>query len=140
MTNERIADIERIATRNPTYAPGWKETNFALQQIMSITPGTCAPRPTWRPALHLRRLRARPRRAWPRANVHELGRSLEVLNLMDFGELIFLSALDRKETRDTHVRTDYVITNPLLNNKAHIVKLKDGEVCLEWRTIGKKRS
>ena len=56
---------------------------------------------------------------------------------MDFGELVFLSGLDRKESRDTHIRTDYMITNPLLNKKSHIVKQKDSQLTIEWRSVGK---
>jgi hypothetical protein len=57
---------------------------------------------------------------------------------MDLGELVFLSGLDRKESRDTHIRTDCMITNPLLNNKAHIVKQTKGQLMLEWRPVSNK--
>jgi len=140
LTQERISDLERIGSRNPSYAPGWKEANFALQQIMVDYAGDLRSEANLEAGLfHLRRLRGKAKAAMAANNIHELGRSLEVLNLMDFGELIFLSALDRKETRDTHVRTDFAITNPLLNNKAHIVKQVEGQPVLEWRPIGKKR-
>jgi len=140
LTQERISDLERIGSRNPRYAPGWKEANFALQQIMVDYAGDLRSEANLEAGLfHLRRLRGKAKAAMAANNIHELGRSLEVLNLMDFGELIFLSALDRKETRDTHVRTDFAITNPLLNNKAHIVKQVEGQPVLEWRPIGKKR-
>jgi len=52
---------------------------------------------------------------------HELMHALEVLNLIDLGELLFVAASERKETRKKHVRADYPFTNPLLE-KLLIVK------------------
>jgi succinate dehydrogenase/fumarate reductase flavoprotein subunit len=66
-------------------------------------------------------------------NQHELGRCLEVNNLFEVGELVFLAALDRKETRGLHSRPDYPFTNPLLN-RAHVLKKGDEGVALDWRS------
>ena len=65
---------------------------------------------------------------------HELVRSLEVINLVDLAELLFLAALERKETRAGHVRVDYPFTNPLLDKLLIVRKADDGPV-MEWREI-----
>jgi succinate dehydrogenase/fumarate reductase flavoprotein subunit len=118
--------------------PGWREANIALQHIMQDYAGQIRSGATMEAGLfHLRRLRKKTLATIRSANPHELGRSLEVMNLMDFGELVFLSGLDRKESRETVTRTDYIIKNPLLNNKSHIVKRVNGQPSLEWRPVGK---
>jgi len=61
-------------------------------------------------------------------------RCLEVLNLIDLGELVFLSAMERKETRGTHIRADYPFTNPLMEKMLICKKVKNSPV-LEWRDI-----
>jgi succinate dehydrogenase/fumarate reductase flavoprotein subunit len=66
-------------------------------------------------------------------NQHEVVRCLEVLNLIEMGELVFIGALDRRETRGTHVRLDYPLTNPRMNGKVHIQKKIDGKPVTEWR-------
>ena len=65
-------------------------------------------------------------------NGHELGRCLEVLNLMDVGEAAMFAAKEREETRSTHKRTDYPFTNPLLNNNCMIRK-EDGQLVCDWK-------
>ena len=67
------------------------------------------------------------------SNQHELMHCLEVLNLLDIGELVFLTAMERKESRGKHVRVDYPFTNPMCNNKALKCKQVDGKPFLEWR-------
>jgi succinate dehydrogenase/fumarate reductase flavoprotein subunit len=66
-------------------------------------------------------------------NSHTLMRSLETLDLMDCGEAIFLTALERKETRGLHVRPDYPFTNPLLQDKFLTIRQENGQFRLEWR-------
>lgn len=51
-------------------------------------------------------------------------RALEVYELLDCGEAIMHAALERKETRGNHVRSDYPLTNPLLGNKFLVLKMK----------------
>ena len=67
-------------------------------------------------------------------NPHELMHCLEVLNLLDLGELIFIAALERKETRRLHRRTDYPFTNPLMEKLIVIKKVGDKPV-IEWKEI-----
>ncbi|RPI74416.1 MAG: FAD-dependent oxidoreductase, partial [Desulfobacteraceae bacterium] len=81
---------------------------------------------------HLRRIKQKAQTALIARNPHELGRSLEVLNMLDLGELTFIMALDRKETRGLHVRPDYPFTNPTLN-QAHIISRRDNKIHSQWR-------
>jgi len=65
---------------------------------------------------------------------HELMHCLEVLNMFDVGELIFISALERKETRGTHIRSDYPFANPVMDKLLIIKKVNDKPI-IEWRDI-----
>jgi succinate dehydrogenase/fumarate reductase flavoprotein subunit len=65
-------------------------------------------------------------------NPHDLMHCLQVLNLLDIGELTLVSAYDRKETRDVHVRPDYTLTDPLLSNKIHVIKQVNGKPVTDW--------
>ena len=67
-------------------------------------------------------------------NQWELIRCLEVLNLLDIGELVFITARERKETRGRHIRPDFPITNPMLN-KLLLVRKIDGKPVIEWRKV-----
>jgi succinate dehydrogenase/fumarate reductase flavoprotein subunit len=48
-------------------------------------------------------------------------------------EVIFRAALERKETRAMHRRTDYPFTNPLLQDKFLSLRLKNGRAVASWR-------
>jgi succinate dehydrogenase/fumarate reductase flavoprotein subunit len=60
---------------------------------------------------------------------------LEVLNLLDIGELIFLAVSKRKETREKYTRLDYPFTNPTLDGKILICKKVANRPVAEWRKI-----
>jgi succinate dehydrogenase/fumarate reductase flavoprotein subunit len=81
----------------------------------------------------LRDLRKKALNSLAAENAHTLMRCLETLDLMDCGEAIFLSALERKETRGRHVRSDFPFTNPLLENKFMTIRKENGKFSLEWR-------
>ena len=83
----------------------------------------------------LHKLRAKIDDALMAYNRWELTRCLEVLNLYDLGEIIFLSALERKESRGTHQRVDYPYTDPLLNGKLQVITRVDGRPRLEWKDV-----
>jgi succinate dehydrogenase/fumarate reductase flavoprotein subunit len=68
-------------------------------------------------------------------NAHELMNCLQVLNLIDIGELLLISANDRRETRAFHVRSDYTFTDPMLNDKIHLIKLLDGKPATDWVSV-----
>lgn len=66
-------------------------------------------------------------------NAHTLMRCMEVLDLMECGEMIFLTALERKETRAWHRRSDFPFTNPLLAEKFITIRQEKGNPVTEWR-------
>ena len=59
--------------------------------------------------------------------------AMEVLDLMECGEAIFLTALERKETSAQHRRSDFPFTNPLLADKFLTIRKEKGEAKVEWR-------
>lgn len=120
--------------RGREHGPDWEEANVALQQVMSDYAGSVRNEALLRQGLsHLRRLKEKARTAMIARNSHELIRCLEVDNMLDIGELVFLMALDRKETRGLHVRPDYPFTNPVLD-QAHIVQMEHSEPVIQWRS------
>jgi len=129
--DEKKGRIDRLMGREN--GPDWEEANIALQQTMADYAGSIRNETLLLQGLsHLRRLKEKADASLAARNPHELGRCLEVLNLMDIGELTFLMALDRKETRGLHVRPDYPFTDPTLN-QVHVVSLRDGKPVIRWR-------
>ncbi|MFH1489821.1 MAG: FAD-dependent oxidoreductase [Pseudomonadota bacterium] len=115
--------------------PDWKEANMALQQIMKDYAGVLVRSETLLRAgyKYFRDLERKVLDTMAADNSHTLMRCAEVLDLMACGEAIFLAALERKETRGMHIRTDFPFTNPLLAEKWITVRRgKDGPV-VEWR-------
>lgn len=128
---EKANLISEIRSRE--IGPNWEEVNIALQQIMNDYAGSIRSETLLTEgARHLGRLKAKAYETMIARNQHELLRGLEVLNLLDVGELIFYAATQRKETRGLHVRSDYRYTDPLLD-KLLIVKKVDGKPVSEWR-------
>ena len=116
----------------------WQEANSALQQIMFDYAGYVRSEVLLEAGLDLiTRLKSKARTLLMAENPHELMHCLEVLNLLDIGELVFISANDRKETRGLHVRSDYKLTNPLLGDKRHIIKKVDGKPVTGWVEVGR---
>jgi succinate dehydrogenase/fumarate reductase flavoprotein subunit len=68
-------------------------------------------------------------------NQHELMHCLEVLNLLDIGEVIFAAVRQREETREKYARLDYPFTNPMLDGKILICKKKGNKPVTEWREV-----
>jgi len=134
----KIEEKERLLNeiRGREIGPDWKEVNIALQQIMNDYAGTLRSEVLLEAGLsHLRRLKDKAHATMTAKNQHELMRSLETLNLLDLGELVFVAAGERKETRGSHVRIDYPFTNPLLN-KLLVVKKAADKPATEWREKG----
>lgn len=130
--NEKKQLIDQIRGRDE--GPDWEEANVALQQVMQDYAGSVRNEALLNQGLsHLRRLKEKIDASMMARNQHELWRCLEVLNLLDLGQLVFLMASDRKETRGLHMRPDYPFTNPTLD-QAHIIKLKNGEPTIQWRS------
>ncbi len=65
----------------------------------------------------------------------ELTRCLEVLNLIDLGELVLISANERKETRGAHIRPDFPFTDPRLGSSLIIIKKVNTQIVTEWRKL-----
>ncbi|PKN30292.1 MAG: FAD-dependent oxidoreductase [Deltaproteobacteria bacterium HGW-Deltaproteobacteria-21] len=115
---------------------GWKEANLALQQVMQDYAGVDGVRSETllnAGSTYLRRLRERALESLSVRNSHELMRALETLDLMECGEAIFRTALERKETRAMHKRSDFPFTNPLLQDKFLTIRREEGKVITEWR-------
>lgn len=114
---------------------GWREANLALQQIMGDYAGVKVRSETLLKAglKYLRDLRVKVTDTLKAANSHELMRALESMDLIDCGETVLLAAIERKETRQQHLRSDFPFTNPLLADKFLTIKQQDGETQLEWR-------
>ncbi|MGD8362723.1 MAG: FAD-binding protein [Gemmatimonadota bacterium] len=133
--SEKIGEVHSSieALRRRSHGPDWKETHVALQQVMNDYAGTVRNEALLEQGLaHLRRIKDKARHELMARNSHELWRCLEVLNLMELGELVFVLALDRKETRGLHRRPDYPFTNPTLD-QAHVVRRVEGTPHVGWR-------
>ena len=115
--------------------PDWKEINVAIQQIMFDYAGEKRTETLLEAGLrYLRRLKEKTYRTMIARNQHELLHCLEVLNLIDVGEVLFIAANERKETRGLHVRPDYPYTNPTLD-KFLVVSNVNGNPVTEWEEV-----
>ncbi len=141
---EANGEIENTETllrdiSNRREGASWQEVNVALQQIMCDYAGPVRSESLLQAGLsHLRRLKKKALTLLMARNQHELMHCLEVINLFDLGELIFIAANERKESRGVHVRADYPYTNPLLN-RLLVVKKVNGKTEIEWRTLKSSR-
>jgi fumarate reductase flavoprotein subunit len=114
----------------------WQEVNIALNQTMVDYAGS----PRYENLLeagsrHLQKLRKKARGNLMARNPHELMHCLEVLNLLDIGEVIFAAVRQRQETREKYARLDYPFTNPMLDGKILICKKKGNKPVTEWREV-----
>jgi succinate dehydrogenase/fumarate reductase flavoprotein subunit len=133
IVRERARFCSQLMTREE--GPDWKEANLALQQIMNDYAGTAVRSETLLSAglKYLGDLKKKALATLRADDAHTLMRCLETIDLMQCGELIFLTALERKETRALHVRSDYTFTNPLLQDKFITVRQEKGRIRIEWR-------
>jgi succinate dehydrogenase/fumarate reductase flavoprotein subunit len=115
--------------------PDWREANVALQQIMKDYAGVVVRSETLLKAglKYFRDLKEKAKATMIAENSHSLMRTMEVLDLMECGEAIFLTALERKETRAQHRRSDFPFTNPLLSDKFLTIRQEKGQAKVEWR-------
>jgi len=133
LVEDRTAFFSKLLSRNS--GPTWKEANLALQQIMEDYAGVDVRSATLLSAglKYLRDLKQKVLAELSADNSHTLMRCLETLDLMDCAEVIFYGALERKETRGMHHRTDHPFTNPLLQDKFLTIWQADGKVQMTWR-------
>lgn len=143
---ENAAPLEdadkRMAFYNEIYkragGASWQEANFALQQIMTEY-ADCGPHRVRSDSMltagikYIGDLRKKISSEMTADNAHELMRAIEVLNLLDLGEALMISARERKESRGRHLRSDYTFTNPLLRDKFLRIRKEDGAIKTEWR-------
>jgi succinate dehydrogenase/fumarate reductase flavoprotein subunit len=113
----------------------WKEANLTLQQIMGDYAGVDVRSESLLQAglQYLQQLKRQVDQSLMADNGHTLMRSLETLDLMDCGEVLIRAALERKETRGMHRRSDFPFTNPLLQNRFLTLQQKRGTVKTAWR-------
>ena len=122
--------------QNRDVGPDWMEANVALNQAMSDYAGLVRSESMLEAGLRLlRRLKKKLHDTAIARDRWELTRCLEVVNLYDLGELVFVNALERKESRALHQRVDYPYTDPLLNNMVLIIKNVNGKPVTEWRDV-----
>lgn len=114
----------------------WSESNKTLQQLMNEYAGLEVRSGSLFKAgiKYLGDLRRYSREQFKAENSHELMRCLEVLDLIDIGEVVMVMSDNRKESRPPfHNRSDYIYTDPLLNGKFQTLqKTKEG-VIMEFR-------
>jgi succinate dehydrogenase/fumarate reductase flavoprotein subunit len=114
----------------------WQEVNVTLNQILSDYVGFIRYENMLKAGYsHLRRLKEKAYGTMMAKNQHELMHCLEVLNLLDIGEIIFVAVNERKETRDKYSRLDYPFTNPVLDGKILFCKQLGNKPVAKWREI-----
>jgi succinate dehydrogenase/fumarate reductase flavoprotein subunit len=114
----------------------WQEVNIALNQTMVDYAGSTRYKGLLEAgSSHLQRLRKKARGNLTARNQHELMHCLEVLNLLDIGEVIFAAVRQREETREKYARLDYPFANPMLDGKILICKKKGNKPVTEWREV-----
>lgn len=128
--SEKRNRIEAIESRKE--GPDWREVNIALQQLMQDYAGMVRSETLLTAGLeHLQRMRKKVDQTMVARNRWELTRCLETLNLLDLGELVFSGASARKETRGLHVRSDYPLTDPVMDGKEIFVRRVNGNPLTE---------
>lgn len=114
----------------------WQEVNVSLNQILYDYIGIFRYENMLKAGYnHLQRLKEKAYGTMMAKNQHELMHCLEVLNLLDIGEVIFVAVSERKETRDKYSRLDYPFTNPVLDGKMLICKKLGNKPVAQWREI-----
>lgn len=114
----------------------WQETLSALQQVMIDYCGSVRSAVLLETGREIMvRLKKKARSSLMARNPHELMNCVQVMNQIEIGELVFIGAHDRKETRALHVRTEYAFSDPLLGDKVHLIKQVNGKPVTEWIDI-----
>lgn len=114
----------------------WFDANTALSHTLADYAGPTRSETMLEAGLkHLRRLKEKLYTMVAARDRWELTRCLEVANLYDLGEILFVAALERKESRGLHQRVDYPYTDPLLNGKILVIKNVKGNPVTQWREI-----
>ena len=139
LINEKVDLYKQICSRD--VGAYWKEANSTLQAIMKDYCGMNIRSETLMKSgiKYLDDLKRHSLNQLKAETSHELMRSLEVLDLIDYAKATALMSENRKESRGPHhKRSDYTYTNPLLNNKFQTIALVNGEPELEFRNRRKR--
>ncbi|MFH1954938.1 MAG: FAD-binding protein [Pseudomonadota bacterium] len=112
----------------------WFDANTALNHTLADYAGPLRSAPMLEAGLkHLRRLKQKLFSMVTAKDPWELTRCLEVANLYDLAELVFVAALERKESRGLHQRVDFPYSDPLLNGKVLVIRKVEGKPATEWK-------
>jgi succinate dehydrogenase/fumarate reductase flavoprotein subunit len=133
-----IAEKTELAEQASSRKSGasWQEANIALSQLMQDYLGWMRSQVMMEAGLtNLKRLRKKASETLMARNQHELMHCLEVMNLMDVGEVMFNASMARQESRGEFRRPDYPFTNVLLNNKELICRNAENKIITEWNEI-----
>ncbi|MBN1106903.1 MAG: FAD-binding protein [Deltaproteobacteria bacterium] len=124
------------AIRNRTSGASWQEINVALQQVMYDYAGI--PRSDTllaAGASHLAKVKKKASEEMLARNQHELMHCLEVLNLLDIGQIVISAHEERKETREIYTRIDHPYRVPALDGKILICRMGEKAPVMEWRVL-----
>jgi succinate dehydrogenase/fumarate reductase flavoprotein subunit len=122
--------------RNREVGAGWQEVNTAVNQVMFDYAGTVRYESLLEAGLaHLHRIRQKASGSLMAGNAHELMHCLEVVNIMDIGELVFTAVRDHKETREKYSRIDHPFRNPVLDGKTLFCKKGKRGPITQWKMI-----
>lgn len=116
----------------------WKESNATLQQIVTeyaaAGPYNVRSETLLNAGLiYISRLKKQHEERVSAQCSHTLMRTIEVGELIDCAEALIYSALERKESRGMHIRSDFTFTNPLLNDKFLTIRRENRKIICEWR-------
>jgi len=114
----------------------WQEVNIALNQIMQDYVGPVLSKSLLDAGLiHLQRLKQKAYSTMTAKNQHELIHCLEMLNLLDMGEIVLTATQERQESRGEYQRVDFPYTNPLLNNQELVCTKVGDKIVTEWKAL-----
>ena len=135
-TEEERAKALFEAIRERENGETWQEVNVALNQTLFDYAGSIRYENMLKAgSIHLKRLKEKACGNLMARNPHELMHCLEVLNLLDLGELILAAVRKREETRDKYARLDFPFSNPMLDGKMLVCRRKGNQPTTEWRKI-----
>lgn len=134
---KKAAFIEQLLSHEG--GAGWQEFNQGIQQILNDYAGIEYVRSEPLLKAGLCYLAQLERNAVDELSVqtsHDLMRALECFDLLQIGQLLCQCALERRETRGLHKRSDYPFTNPLLSKKMLTIYADQNlNPVVEWRSM-----
>ena len=67
------------------------------------------------------------------SNAHELCRVLEVLEMMETARIVFITSINRRESRGLFKRQDYPEQDHRLDHKYQTIEEVDGKIIVDFR-------